>query len=36
MLDELLEVLTDEKGRDLLRLLNNRKDVDQALWASTC
>lgn len=33
MLDELSPVLTDGKGKDLLRRLNSKKDVDQALPA---
>ncbi|MBN8500477.1 MAG: hypothetical protein J0M19_04945 [Sphingomonadales bacterium] len=33
MLDELAPVLTDGKGKDLLRRLNSKKDVDQALPA---
>jgi len=33
MLDELAPVLTEGKGKDLLRRLNSKKDVDQALPA---
>ena len=33
MLDELAPILTNGKGKDLLRRLNNSKDVDQALPA---
>lgn len=33
MLDDLAPILTDGKGKDLLRRLNSKKDVDQALPA---